>query len=156
MERYYFHWADYVTCILSVLCTIAIGVYHGFFQKAQVTTRGFLLADRNMHVLPVALSLLLSYFSAIAFLGNPVEVYYYGGLYFFTGVGYMLGILPIYFYFAAKFHSLNITSCFEVSHLLALTKLNYFCLTLSSLNSPLLSSPTTSRELLSQFSAYSG
>ena len=155
MERYYFHWADYVTCILSVLFSIAIGVYYGFFQKAQVTTRGFLLADRNMHVLPVALSLLLSYFSAIAFLGNPVEVYYYGGLYFFTGLGYMLGILPIYFYFAAKFHSLNITSCFEVSHL-ALTRLNYFCLTLSSLSLPLSSSSTTSRELLSQFSACSG
>ena len=113
--NHYFHWTDYVTCTLSVLCSVGIGIYYGFFKKSQVTTREFLLADRNMHVVPVSLSLLLSWFSAIAFLGDPVEVYYYGGIYCFLGVGYILGILPIYFYFAAKFHRLNITSCFEVS-----------------------------------------
>ena len=81
----------------------------------QVTTREFLLADKSMHVLPVSMSLLLSWFSAVAFLADPVEVYYYGGIYCFLGVGYLLGILPAYLYFAARIHQMNITSCYEVS-----------------------------------------
>ena len=110
-----FHWADYVTFALSIVVSLTVGIFYGFFKKTQTTTKEFLLANQSMHVFPVSISFFLSWYSAIAFLGEPVEVYYYGGIYLFIGIGYLVGLVPVAIYFAPMFHKLQLVSCFEVS-----------------------------------------
>ena len=109
-----FHWLDYTTFALSMLISISVGVYYAFFHKAQTTTKEFLLANRSMSVIPVSISLSLSTFSSISFLGDPVEVYYYGALHWVMAFSYPLALLPVAFYFAPRFHDMEIVSCFEV------------------------------------------
>ena len=49
-----------------------------FAGGRQATTEEFLMGDRQMSVLPVTLSLLASFISAITLLGTPSEVFLNG------------------------------------------------------------------------------
>ena len=102
---------------LSLCVSISVGIYYGFIGKNQTTRDEYLMAGRNMKILPVSVSLFLSWFSAISFIGDPIEVYYHGSIYWATGIGYVLGCVPVAMYFAPTFHRMNIVSCFEVSTL---------------------------------------
>lgn len=44
-----------------------------------------------MHFLPVALSMMASFLSAIFVLSNPAEFYNYGTTYIFNCIGYLIG-----------------------------------------------------------------
>jgi len=67
---------DYIVCILVLAMSVSIGVYFGFFEKKrqlQIIHEGqtddFLLGNRQMKPIPVACSLMASFFSAITLLG---------------------------------------------------------------------------------------
>ncbi|XP_072028255.1 sodium-coupled monocarboxylate transporter 1-like [Amphiura filiformis] len=72
---------DYVVfaCMLSV--SVFIGIYHACAGGKQKTTKEFLLADRNMNPIPVSMSLVATFISAVTVLGTPAEIYVYGGMY---------------------------------------------------------------------------
>ena len=61
---------DYVVFGGVLAISAAIGIYYGCTGGRQRTTAEFLMADRKMHVLPVTLSLLASFMSAITLLGE--------------------------------------------------------------------------------------
>ena len=114
-ETSMFHWADYVTFSLSLVVSIAVGIYYGMFNKREANVEEFFLGGRDLAVVPVAISLFISWFSALSFLGDPVEVYYYGAVYWYSGLGYVLGLLPIIFYFAARYQKMKYVSACEVN-----------------------------------------
>ncbi|XP_052767858.1 sodium-coupled monocarboxylate transporter 1-like [Mya arenaria] len=76
MEAIRFHIADYVLMVIFLVICSGIGVFYGFFKK-QRTTGDYLLAGRKMHLFPVALSLLVTYQSAISVMGITAEMYMY-------------------------------------------------------------------------------
>lgn len=45
----------------------------------------YLMAGRNLKILPVALSILVSFVSAVGILGGPAEMYAYGTQYSLSG-----------------------------------------------------------------------
>jgi len=53
----YFKLPDYLVFSLSLVLSAAIGFYYACTGGKQKTTKEYLLADRNMHWLPVAISL---------------------------------------------------------------------------------------------------
>ncbi|KOB76383.1 putative sodium-dependent multivitamin transporter [Operophtera brumata] len=64
----------------------------------------YLLADRNQSTLPVAVSLMASFMSAITLLGVSAENYYFGMMFFIMNIGYLIGTpiasrlyLPVFF-----------------------------------------------------------
>uniref|UniRef100_A0A5F8H0B1 Sodium-dependent multivitamin transporter n=1 Tax=Monodelphis domestica TaxID=13616 RepID=A0A5F8H0B1_MONDO len=59
---------DYGVCILLLVLSLAIGLYYARRGRGQNTVRQFLLANRSMGSLPVALSLLATFQSAVAVL----------------------------------------------------------------------------------------
>ena len=59
---------DYVVFIVLLIASLAIGVYYGV--RGNKTTDEFLLAGRSMSPGPVALSLIATYISSIALLGE--------------------------------------------------------------------------------------
>ena len=69
-----------------------------------------------MSIMPVSLSLFVSWISAISFLSDPVQVYSYGLVYWYVGIGYSLAIIPVAHYFGPKIHRLKVISANEVSH----------------------------------------
>ena len=67
---------DYVVFSVMLLISALIGIWYGCGPgRKQKTTAEYLLGDRQMKNWPVAISLLVSYLSAITILGLPGEIY---------------------------------------------------------------------------------
>lgn len=69
--------ADYVVFAIVLLISLGIGVYYAIVGRKTQSTAEFLMASRSMGTLPVALSLLASFMSAITLLGR---LFYYQGI----------------------------------------------------------------------------
>ncbi|CAF0848078.1 unnamed protein product [Brachionus calyciflorus] len=95
---------DYLVLILVFVLTISIGFYHGlkekikfYFSKKKLSKNestnsvaDYLTASSSMSPIPVAFSLLATFFSTTALLGIPAEVYQYGLEYWITAFSGML------------------------------------------------------------------
>ena len=110
-----FDYWDYAVFILMLTISAGIGLYYGCTGGRQSTTKEFLMADRNMGVLPVSLSMLASFMSGITVLGAPAEVYVFGCQYWMIWIGYVIMIPVCAYLFLPVFYNLQLTSVFEVS-----------------------------------------
>ncbi|XP_060084537.1 sodium-coupled monocarboxylate transporter 1-like [Ylistrum balloti] len=108
-----FHPADYIIFAAMLIISAGIGVFHAFSGGRQSTNREFLMANRQMRSLPVALSVLASFFSASTLLGTPAEIYQYGTQYWMSVFGAMLAPLTGALLFGPMFFNLKIVSVFE-------------------------------------------
>jgi len=104
---------DYVVFVLLLVLSLAIGLYHAFRGWGRHTVGQLLMADRKMSCLPVALSLLATFQSAVAILGVPSEIYRFGTQYWFLGCSYFLGLLIPAHIFIPVFYRLHLTSAYE-------------------------------------------
>ncbi len=64
----HFSYIDYIIVTATLLVSLGIGLYHGYASKQ--TTEDLLVGGRSMGPLPIACSMMVTYFSAIAILGN--------------------------------------------------------------------------------------
>ncbi|XP_071098413.1 sodium-coupled monocarboxylate transporter 1-like isoform X1 [Haliotis cracherodii] len=103
---------DYIVFAAMLLISAAIGIYYALSGGKQKTTAEFLLANRDMAVLPVAISILLSFISAIMVLGYPAEMYN-DGTQFYIRVMASIGIVFGAVVFVPLFYPLKVTSSFE-------------------------------------------
>lgn len=110
-----FSLTDYVVFVLLLVLSLVIGLYHAFRGWGRHTVGQLLMADREMSCLPVALSLLATFQSAVAILGVPSEIYRFGTQYWFLGCCYFLGLLIPAHIFIPVFYRLHLTSAYEVS-----------------------------------------
>lgn len=104
---------DYGIFSLLLAASLAIGLYHALAGGRQRTTQEFLMADRSMSCLPVSLSLIASFQSAVAIIGVPGEVYAHGTQYWFLGCSYFLGLLIPAHIFIPVLYRLRITSAYQ-------------------------------------------
>ncbi|KAI0221244.1 Sodium-coupled monocarboxylate transporter 1 [Lamellibrachia satsuma] len=104
---------DYIVFLLMLVVSAGIGLYYGCTGGKQNTTKEFLMADRHMGVLPVSLSLLATFMSAIAVLGTPAEMYVFGTQYWMVWIGYVIMIPLAAYFFLPVFYNLKLTSVFE-------------------------------------------
>jgi len=105
---------DYVVFAIILAIASIIGLYYGCTGNKQSSTNEFLMAGRSMSVLPVALSLLASFMSAITLLGTPAEIVVYGTEYWMIWVAYCIMIPLATYVFIPIFYRLELTSVFEV------------------------------------------
>uniref|UniRef100_A0AAR2IZH1 Sodium-dependent multivitamin transporter n=1 Tax=Pygocentrus nattereri TaxID=42514 RepID=A0AAR2IZH1_PYGNA len=109
----HFTTVDYVIFALLLVASTGIGLFYAFSGGRQRTTQEFLLADRSMSCLPVSLSLLATFQSAVAILGAPSEIYTYGTQYWFLGCSYFLGLLIPAHIFIPVFYRLRLSSAYQ-------------------------------------------
>lgn len=105
---------DYVVFSVVLLISAGIGMYHACMGGKQKSTKEFLLANRSMSAIPVALSVLASFFSASTLLGTPAEVYLRGTQYWMSVWGAMLAPVAGAYLFGPMFHKMQVVSVFEV------------------------------------------
>ena len=65
---------DYIIFVLTIAISIGIGIFHAVCGGKQRTTSEYFVGNRKMSILPVALSLMVSFESSITMLGTPAEV----------------------------------------------------------------------------------
>lgn len=109
--RYHLSVIDYVVFAFTLVISLGIGVYYAF--RGQKTTSEFIVANRNMKVLPLAISLMVSFESSIMMLGMPAEVYIYGFSYVLSMVGFCIAQFLSGFIFVPFFRKQKVTSVFE-------------------------------------------
>ena len=106
--------ADFVIFVITVAISVGIGLYYALSGGKQKTTAEYLVGNRQMSVLPVALSLMVSFESSIMMLGYPAEVYVYGIMFWLSNVGFMIAMLLGTRIVVPLVHPLKIKSVFEV------------------------------------------
>ena len=74
------HWADYV--VISIFLTICMGIGIYFGRRKTTDIEGYLLGNRQLRMIPVALSLFVTFSSAISLMGIPAEIYVYDTMVF--------------------------------------------------------------------------
>ncbi|KAK2569132.1 Sodium-coupled monocarboxylate transporter 1 [Acropora cervicornis] len=104
---------DYVVFSVMLLISAFIGVWHACRGGKQNTTEEYLLANRKMKFLPVSISILLSFLSAITLLGIPAEIYVYGAQFFITTIAYLLICIVVSTVFIPMFRRIKLTSVHE-------------------------------------------
>lgn len=109
-----FHAADYAVFGCTLAISAGIGVFYAIKDRKKNTTDEYLLAGRSMHPLPVAMSLLSSFISAITILGTPSEVYVYSTMYWWISVAMLITAIGSAHIFIPVFYNLGITSVFQV------------------------------------------
>ncbi|XP_051578970.1 sodium-dependent multivitamin transporter-like isoform X1 [Myxocyprinus asiaticus] len=109
----YFTTFDYVIFALLLMASMSIGLYYAFTGGRQSTMQEFLFADRSMKCLPLSLSLMATFQSAVAIIGTPAEVYANGTQYWFIGCSYILGLLIPAHIFIPLFYRLHLTSVYQ-------------------------------------------
>lgn len=106
---------EYVVFSSVLVASAGIGVYYGWIGRKKAQTNDeFLTAGKSMPILPVALSLICSFVSAITILGNPPEVYYYGTQYLLIATGFIPITLALAYIYVPVFFRLQLTSAYEV------------------------------------------
>ncbi|KAM4540534.1 solute carrier family 5 member 6 [Fundulus diaphanus] len=109
----HFSVADYVVFAVLLAASAGIGLYYALSGGRQRTTREFLMANRSMRCLPVSLSLLASFQSAVAIIGVPAEIYTHGTQYWFIGCAYILGLLIPAHVFIPVLYRLQLSSAYQ-------------------------------------------
>ena len=106
---------DYVLFGLMLAFSASIGIFYAVKDRNKSNTKEFLLAGGNMNPIPVSLSILASFMSAITLLGTPGELYNYTSMYFWIGLSYLFVIFLAAHVFIPVFYKLRVTSAYEVN-----------------------------------------
>ncbi|XP_067863346.1 sodium-coupled monocarboxylate transporter 1 [Heptranchias perlo] len=96
-----------------LLISVSIGVYHAVKARGQQSNSQFLLGDRQLRAVPVAMSLTASFMSAVTVIGTPAEVYHYGAIFLTFCISYLIVTIVSAEIFLPIFYRLNITSTYE-------------------------------------------
>ncbi|KAG5318922.1 SC5A8 protein, partial [Pseudoatta argentina] len=96
-------WFDYLVIAIMLCISAAIGIYYRFR----------VIANRSMSILPVAIAMMASHLSALAFLGISAENYIYGTQIIGINLGYFLSIPILCYGFIPVFFKLQVTSIYE-------------------------------------------
>ncbi|XP_059145437.1 sodium-coupled monocarboxylate transporter 1-like [Physella acuta] len=104
---------DYVVFAAMLIISMAIGVWFALRGGKQRTQVEYLMGNRSLSILPVAISILASFMSAILILGTPAEMYTQGTEFYLATFGVMLGVVLAALLFVPLLYPLHLTSAFE-------------------------------------------
>ncbi|XP_070184134.1 sodium-coupled monocarboxylate transporter 1-like isoform X2 [Littorina saxatilis] len=104
---------DYVLFVLTLLVSAGIGVFYAVWDRRNNTPQEFLLGGQKMQVVPVAMSLMVTFVSSLTLLGYPAEMYNYNTMFWWLVVSFLLSVGGAAFIFIPFFYRLGITSTFE-------------------------------------------
>ena len=108
-----FHWLDYVLFFGTIVGALAIGVYNAFSAAAKKSSMDYLTGSRQMTVIPIALSIMMSGFSSISVLGNTAEMYFHGTQMFWTSTAGCIGSYLSTHLFVPIYYNLKAITCFQ-------------------------------------------
>jgi len=106
-----FGWEEYFIFALMLIVSLGIGVY--FMIKGQKNNAEFLLGGKSMGTLPMCLSLIASFMSAITLLGTPAEIYRFGTQYCLLVLAYPFVMASTIYCYLPVFWKLKVSTSYE-------------------------------------------
>lgn len=104
---------DYAVLAALLALSVSIGVWVAWQDRRRQSSRHFLTARGQLGWLPVSLSMMASFFSAVNVLGLPAQVFMRGSLLWMGVFATSGGVLLSAFLFLPVYHGLNLTSINE-------------------------------------------
>ncbi len=108
-----FQWLDYTLFSGILLMSMGIGVWAAYSSRHQRTAQQFLMGNRDLKLVPVTISIFMSFASALTVLGCTAEMYLYGLQFILNALGLVLGNIYCGLVFVPFFYDLKMTSTFE-------------------------------------------
>ncbi|CAD5118645.1 DgyrCDS7333 [Dimorphilus gyrociliatus] len=109
----FFTTLDYTLFGSTLIISLGIGVFSAIRNRKDNTTGEYLMGGRKLKLVPVTLSILVTFVSAIGILGNPAEVYLYGTQFSLQVVAMIIGNVMGALVFVPLYYPLKLTSSFE-------------------------------------------
>lgn len=110
----YMQWQDYLVFGISLSLPLVIGVFFLITScRKPGTAEDFLVGERSINFVAVALSLLGSLLNGIFVLGTPAEVRYYGTKVVYVVIGLLLAAIIVSIIFVPKYHAMKFTSAYQ-------------------------------------------
>ncbi|XP_041368526.1 sodium-coupled monocarboxylate transporter 2-like [Gigantopelta aegis] len=107
------HWVDYLIVCLTLAICLGIGIFFGIKGRRRSTRTAYFMGDRKLGIVPVCLSLFVTFMSAVSLLGIPAEMYFYGSGFFIfllsLGICYVISIYTL----IPLMYPLEVTSMYE-------------------------------------------
>nr|XP_022915688.1 sodium-coupled monocarboxylate transporter 1-like [Onthophagus taurus] len=113
LKKIIFSWYDYSLFAFMLLGSVFLGIYFGCFGSKQSTANEYLMADKKMKVLPVALSMIASAISGLTILAVPADIYLYGATYWLSCISAIIVAIFTYLIYLPVFYKLQLTSSYE-------------------------------------------
>ncbi|CAG0923888.1 unnamed protein product [Notodromas monacha] len=104
--------ADYAVFFGSLVAALAIGIWQAVKYRHE-SQKDMLVISSGMHLVPITLSLMATYQSAILILGTPAEIYANGSEWITAILGCIIGIPLASVVFVPIFYKLKLTSVNE-------------------------------------------
>jgi len=109
-----FSWLDYLVFAISLGIPLAIGVFFCFHRRNEQSTESFLVGDRSLNVVAVAMSLIASLLNGIFIIGLPAEMHYHGVEMTYMVVASVVVTVLGAHVFVPRFQRMKFTSAYEV------------------------------------------
>lgn len=106
---------DYGVLAIILGCSLSIGLFQAYKARRGKDPTDFLMANKQAGLLPLTMSSVATYLSAVTLMGLPSEVYTSGVQYFVAWAASIFGYTAAAYIFMPIFHNLHFTSCMEVS-----------------------------------------
>ncbi len=108
-----FQWLDYTLFSGILLMSLGVGVWSAYTSRHQRTAQQYLMGNKDLTLVPITISIFMSFASAITVLGLTAEMYLYGLQYVLNLVGLLLSTTYCALVFVPFFYELKMTSTFE-------------------------------------------
>ncbi|PIK45067.1 Sodium-dependent multivitamin transporter [Apostichopus japonicus] len=104
---------DFIVLGASFVLSALIGIYFAVSGRKENNTATYFLGDRQMGVLPIAISYMATAISAVVFIGVPSEVYFFGPNILLTIPGRIFAIYIVTRTAVPIYYRLKLTSIYE-------------------------------------------
>ncbi|GFQ97212.1 putative sodium-dependent multivitamin transporter [Trichonephila clavata] len=111
-EKFVLSAFDYLIFAATLAVSSGIGLFFQLTSKKK-TNEEYLLAGKDMTVLPVAFSLMATFMSATVLMGIPAEMYLYGTNMAFMNVGFAIAPIITAYLFLPIFFANDVSTAYE-------------------------------------------
>ncbi|XP_069116035.1 sodium-coupled monocarboxylate transporter 1-like [Argopecten irradians] len=107
------HIADYVVLGIFLFVCMGIGIFYGYRSDKKSSLENYLFGNRKLFLVPVSMSLFVTFASAISLMGIPAEVYIYGTMYMYTTLAFIFSVWIAGVTVIPMLYPLRLTSTYE-------------------------------------------
>ena len=112
-----FHTVDYIIFVTTLVASMAIGLFFGFYKKKNFTSMDYFFGGKKLRAVPVAFSFVVTFQSSLLILGFPAETYGYGMKFSLETIGIFIAFILGAFISVPVFRPLKITSIYKYFNL---------------------------------------